>query len=628
MADTPPSAPAVDPATAGPAAKLAGVDSSGPAVSEPEAGRVRRPLTARNYLWIIGAAVVVVLALHFLGPILTPFLIGAILAYLGTPLVDWALRKGVPRPVSTVLVILLFAVAIAALFLVLIPLIQAEVALAYRRLPDLVAQATTQVTPWLQQHFGIAPTLNFEALKAFVAENMEGARQLSMSLLSGVKTGGLIVVSLLVNLVLIPVVMFYMLRDWNMLGERVSTLVPRGWHAKVHAIATDIDRVLAEFLRGQLLVMLVLAVFYAIGLSIAGLDRAVAIGILTGLLVFIPYVGFGIGLVLGVVAALLQWTGWPGVRRRALRLCHRPAARRLCAGTLAGGRSHRTAPPRGDLRAARLRAALRLCRRAAGVARLRSATRRPAPRARGLPGFAGVSRHPLMLAMEQLTFELAPPEAPTFANFLPGRNVEVLHALTRVADRQGRETGLLLWGAPASGRTHLLRAVVGAAAPSRPALYVPADAPLPAELPGPEMLLAVDDLGSADGARQGALFTLYNRLRETGGHLVAAADAPPGRLRLREDVRTRLGWGLVYELVPLEDADKPAALVRYARERGFALADEVIDYLLTHGRRDLASLRSTLVALDRYSLASRRPITVPLLRQWLQRPLPDVPPGH
>jgi predicted PurR-regulated permease PerM len=311
MTDTRPSGNALDAVEAGPAAAPSGIDPTGADAPPPDVARARRPLTARNYLWIIGAAIVVVLALHFLGPILTPFLIGAILAYLGTPLVDWALLKGVPRSVSTVLVILLFGVAIGALFLVLVPLIQAEVAVAYRRLPDLVAQATTQATPWLQEHFGIAPTLNFEALKAFVAENMEGARQLSLSLLSGVKTGGLIVVSVLVNLVLVPVVMFYMLRDWNMLGERVSTLVPRGWHVKVHAIAADIDRVLAEFLRGQLLVMLVLAVFYAIGLSIAGLDRAIAIGILTGLLVFIPYVGFGLGLVLGVVAALLQWTGWP-----------------------------------------------------------------------------------------------------------------------------------------------------------------------------------------------------------------------------------------------------------------------------------------------------------------------------
>lgn len=281
---------------------------SGESVKAP----ARRPLTARNYLWIVGGAVVVVLALRLLGPVLTPFLIGAMFAYLGTPLVDWALRRGVPRTLSAVVVIALFGLAILALFLVLVPLIQAEVALAYRRLPDLVAQASARLMPWLQQTFDVAPTFNFEGLKAFVAENMEGARELSLSLLSGVKTGGRIVVSVLVNLALIPVVMFYVLRDWNMIAERVGSLVPRHWHAKVTTIATEIDGVLAEFLRGQLLVMLVMAVYYAIGLSIAGLDRAIAIGILTGLLVFIPYVGFGIGLVLGVVAALLQWAGWPG----------------------------------------------------------------------------------------------------------------------------------------------------------------------------------------------------------------------------------------------------------------------------------------------------------------------------
>jgi predicted PurR-regulated permease PerM len=106
--------------------------------------------------------------------------------------------------------------------------------------------------------------------------------------------------------------MFYLLRDWKMILERLDDLLPRGWHAKVRTIASEIDAVLAEFLRGQALVMIVLATYYAIALWAVGLDRAFSIGILTGLLVFIPYVGFGLGLVLGVLAALLQWSGWPG----------------------------------------------------------------------------------------------------------------------------------------------------------------------------------------------------------------------------------------------------------------------------------------------------------------------------
>ena len=173
---------------------------------------------------------------------------------------------------------------------------------------------------------------------------------------------------------------------------------------------------------------------------------------------------------------------------------------------------------------------------------------------------------------------------------------------------------------PPAART-CLRAVVAAAQPHRPGRYLADWREVAAEPPGPAALVAVDDVDGADADAQGRLFTLYNRLRETGGHLVAAAAAPPAQLRLREDLRTRLGWGLVYEALPLTDAEKPAALARYARERGVALADDVIAHLLTHGRRDMGSLVATLGALDRYSLANKRAITVPLLREWLQRTL-------
>ncbi|MEO6565564.1 MAG: AI-2E family transporter, partial [Casimicrobiaceae bacterium] len=259
-----------------------------------------------------GAALVVFFGLRYLGAVLTPFLVGAILAYLGTPLVDMAERRGISRAISTTLVVFFFGLLLLALFLVLIPLVQAEVALAMKRFPELLASTTARIFPWIERTFGVVISFDAETLKTLLSENMDEARDLSLRVLSGVKTGGLILVSVLVNLALIPVVMFYMLRDWNMMIERLGSLVPRGWNTKVRVIATDIDVVLAEFLRGQLLVMLVLAAYYVVGLTIAGLDRAFAIGVLTGLLVFIPYVGFGIGLVLGVVAAILQFAGWPG----------------------------------------------------------------------------------------------------------------------------------------------------------------------------------------------------------------------------------------------------------------------------------------------------------------------------
>jgi predicted PurR-regulated permease PerM len=304
MNETRPTTTAESPAPA-PAA-LAEPPSPPPAPAHP-----RRVLTARNYAWIAGAAIVIFLGLRYLGPVLTPFLIGAILAYLGTPLVKWAEARRISRGLATTVVVLLIGFVLLMLFLVLIPLVQSEVSLAARRIPDLVSQGVARISPWLEQQLGITIALDMASLKALVADNMEDARDLSLSLLSGLKTGSVIVVSILVNLALIPVVMFYLLRDWDMIRERMFVLVPRNWLPKTRAIAGDIDRVLAEFLRGQVMVMIVLAVYYSVALSIVGIDKAVAIGILTGLLVFIPYVGFGLGLTLGVVAALLQWSGWP-----------------------------------------------------------------------------------------------------------------------------------------------------------------------------------------------------------------------------------------------------------------------------------------------------------------------------
>jgi predicted PurR-regulated permease PerM len=290
-------------------------DDRGPRVATPEemiVARPRRhPLAPKHYLWIVGALVVVGLALTWLGPVLTPFLVGAILAYLGTPAVARAERRGVPRSLATLFVILFIGILLAGLFLVLIPLVQGEVVTITRRLPDLVAQFTERVPPFVQEKFGVTLSLDFESIRQFISDNAAEAQKLSARLLSGVRTGGAIVLSLLVNLALIPVVMFYLLRDWNMILARLDDLLPRRWGPKVRSIAREVDTVLAEFLHGQLLVMIALAVYYTVALSIVRLDHAVAIGLLTGLLVFIPYVGFGLGFLLGVTAAILEFHGWP-----------------------------------------------------------------------------------------------------------------------------------------------------------------------------------------------------------------------------------------------------------------------------------------------------------------------------
>jgi len=293
-------------------------ESRPPVAPSPPAALVAPParlhvrLAKPQYAWVAGAALVLAATLHWLGPVLTPFLVGAILAYLGHPIVQRCERVGLSRTLGTLVAVLVMGILLFALLLVIVPLVQAEVALVMRRLPDLTDQFAARAGPWLGNALGIELKLDLAALRQLIAENAESAKALSLQMLAGMKSGGLILLSVLINVALTPVVMFYLLRDWNPIIARIDDLTPRRWAPLVRQMARDIDHVLSEFLHGQMLVMVSLAAYYAIALWIAGLQFAVPIGILTGLLVFIPYVGFGIGFILGMLAALLQWNGVPG----------------------------------------------------------------------------------------------------------------------------------------------------------------------------------------------------------------------------------------------------------------------------------------------------------------------------
>jgi predicted PurR-regulated permease PerM len=272
----------------------------------------RQRLSVEHYAWIIAVAVILALLLHLLGDILTPFLIGGILAYIGNPAVSWGETHRVPRTVGTLVVLLVTILVVLGLILVLTPLVHSEFAQLLQRLPALAVLLQTKFAPWLQDKFGIEMQLDMDSIKAMVSDSLAGAQALTPKVLSSVKAGGTFILAILINMALIPVVMFYLLRDWNIILARFEELTPRRWLAKLRTVAIEVDDVLAEFLRGQFSVMIVLAVYYVVALWIAGLQFAVPIGILTGLLVFVPYVGFGLGLVLGVLAALLQWHGLPG----------------------------------------------------------------------------------------------------------------------------------------------------------------------------------------------------------------------------------------------------------------------------------------------------------------------------
>lgn len=218
----------------------------------------------------------------------------------------------------------------------------------------------------------------------------------------------------------------------------------------------------------------------------------------------------------------------------------------------------------------------------------------------------------------QLALDLAPAPPPTLENFVPGRNAEVLAGLRQALATGAAERFIYIWGAPGSGRTHLLRGAVAAAlAAGATARYVDAAAALPNHDEEVDFV-AVDDVERLGAEAQVALFALYNALRERHGALLASGNAPPVQLGLRPDLVTRLGWGLVYQVHALSDEEKVRALKRRAAERGFELAEDVCAYLLTRARRDMPSLLALLDALDRYSLEAKRPVTVALVRELLR----------
>jgi DnaA-homolog protein len=219
--------------------------------------------------------------------------------------------------------------------------------------------------------------------------------------------------------------------------------------------------------------------------------------------------------------------------------------------------------------------------------------------------------------MKQLALTLAPPPAPALDNFFPGRNAELLILLGNLAAGRSVERCIYLWGDAGSGRSHLLRATIAALnAAGLVCWHVSRGDPIPAPA-GQLRAVAVDDVESLDARNQRAFFNLYNQLRERAGIVLAAGDAPPARLKLRPELVTRLGWGLVYQVQALTDDEKMLALKRHAASRSFDLPDGVIDYLLRHLSRDLPSLMSVLDALDRHSLAAKRTITLPLLMDLL-----------
>ncbi|MBI3222353.1 MAG: AI-2E family transporter [Nitrosomonadales bacterium] len=256
----------------------------------------------------LSLAVAAAVLLYLLGPILTPFVAAAILAYICNPLVRRLCACNMSRTFSVVLVMGGLLLLIAALLLIMLPLLQTELSRFAERLPDWLEAMRQRLLPVWQQWFGVELQWNGAAMKDALLKHWQSAGGVAEKLLPWLGSSGSAIIAALVNMLLIPVVMFYLLRDWEAMLARLDELVPRDSHAKVKQIAVEVDAVLAEFLRGQVAVMLLMSGFYVLLLWLAGLEFALPVGIVAGMLVFVPYLGMIAGLTLATLAGAMQFS--------------------------------------------------------------------------------------------------------------------------------------------------------------------------------------------------------------------------------------------------------------------------------------------------------------------------------
>lgn len=271
----------------------------------------------QTILWLAVGLVLAAMLVH-LGPVLAPFVAAGILAYALNPAVDWLASKRigklhVPRTLSAIVVMLLLLAAILALALIVLPIMQKQIPLLQEQIPNSLTRIKAFVAPKLLE-LGIAVDLDEAGIRKMLSDYLStSGDEIWSAVLASAKVGGGAVLGWIATLTLVPIVLFYLLLDWHALLARLRDTIPRRWIAQVVRFGEEVDGLLAQYLRGQLAVMLVLSVYYSAALAIAGFDVAVPVGIITGLLIVIPYLGFGLGLILALIAAVLQFEGLHGV---------------------------------------------------------------------------------------------------------------------------------------------------------------------------------------------------------------------------------------------------------------------------------------------------------------------------
>jgi predicted PurR-regulated permease PerM len=251
--------------------------------------------------------------LWLLAPVLSPFVFAALLGWLGDPLVDRIERRGLSRNIAVLLVFGAMMLALAIALVLLVPLLERQIIVLVQSLPRYRDWLVGTVVPWLEHRTGmqLMAWLDPERLIELVRSHWQQAGGMARTVLGYLSRSGFALLGVVANVVLLPVLTFFFLRDWDVFVERIAALVPRDHEAIVSRLANESSAVLGAFLRGQFLVMLILGVLYGLGLWAVGLDLGVLIGVLAGLLTFVPYLGPATVIVFGGIASLVQYGDWP-----------------------------------------------------------------------------------------------------------------------------------------------------------------------------------------------------------------------------------------------------------------------------------------------------------------------------
>jgi len=263
-------------------------------------------ISQRWFLLIVLVVLGYLLAL--LGPILSPFLVAALLAYLTDPVTDKLETLGLSRTNAVIVVFSFILIVFLLALLLLLPKLTHQIVILVKQIPIAISLFESKVLPFLQAKFGIDTSgFNLGFIETLIKDNARQTGNLVNNILKGVASSGLAIAAWLANLVLIPVVLFYLLRDWDVLIAKIHQLLPRQLESKIVTLARECDEVLGAFIKGQLMVMLALGVIYSLGLWMVGLDLALIVGMLAGAASIVPYMGFFVGIIAAVIAAMVQF---------------------------------------------------------------------------------------------------------------------------------------------------------------------------------------------------------------------------------------------------------------------------------------------------------------------------------